>query len=298
MSRLVLLAAVAAGVGAALLLAETGRFARPRLAERLRPFHPGAGEAPRRPGGDPLREVLGPLVRAAGDRVAALSGVGEALDLRLRRTHSPLDATAFRLRQVAWCVAGLFGGVALAAAGLPAPVAAFCVVGSPVLAFLLVEQGLARRSDAWQRALARELPVVGEQLAMLLGAGWSLPAALGRLAERGRGCTAADLRTVVNRIRQGIAVGDALREWAEVAGIDPVRRLVAVLALEDRTGDLGALVSAEARQTRRDLQRATVELLERREQQVWVPVTVATLVPGVILLAVPFLAALRLFSSA
>ena len=38
--------------------------------------------------------------------------------------------------------------------------------------------------------------------------------------------------------------------------------------------------------------------LERRAQQVWVPVTVATLVPGVIFLAVPFLAALKLFSNA
>ena len=49
---------------------------------------------------------------------------------------------------------------------------------------------------------------------------------------------------------------------------------------------------------RRDLQRRTIETIERRAQQVWVPVTVATLVPGVILLAVPFLAALRLFANA
>jgi hypothetical protein len=36
--------------------------------------------------------------------------------------------------------------------------------------------------------------------------------------------------------------------------------------------------------------------MDRRGQQVWVPVTVATLVPGVILLTVPFIQALRLFS--
>jgi tight adherence protein C len=38
--------------------------------------------------------------------------------------------------------------------------------------------------------------------------------------------------------------------------------------------------------------------MERRSQQVWIPVTVATLVPGVIFLAVPFVEALRMFSEA
>lgn len=103
---------------------------------------------------------------------------------------------------------------------------------------------------------------------------------------------------VASRIRQGVDDGTALREWAEVARVDGLDRLVAILALNRETADLGRLVSAEARQSRRDLQRRTTELLERRAQQVWVPVTVATLVPGVILLAIPFLAALRLFAGA
>jgi hypothetical protein len=46
------------------------------------------------------------------------------------------------------------------------------------------------------------------------------------------------------------------------------------------------------------LHRHTIEAIERRAQQVWVPVTVATLVPGVMLLAVPFLSALHLFAKA
>jgi hypothetical protein len=35
--------------------------------------------------------------------------------------------------------------------------------------------------------------------------------------------------------------------------------------------------------------------MERRSQQVWIPVTVATLVPGVIFLSIPFIEALRQF---
>ena len=37
--------------------------------------------------------------------------------------------------------------------------------------------------------------------------------------------------------------------------------------------------------------------MERRGQQVWVPVTVATLLPGVIFLAIPFIEALKAFSA-
>jgi type II secretory pathway component PulF len=171
------------------------------------------------------------------------------------------------------------------------------VAGGPLLVFLAIEQNLARRSERWQRSLAAELPVVAEQIAMLLNAGFSLGSALARVAVNGQGCAARDLRDVVNRVRQGVSEAEALREWAEVARIDGVHRLVGVLALGSEAAELGRIVSAEARQARRDLHRRTIELIERRAQQVWIPVTVATLVPGVILLAVPFLAALRLFSN-
>ena len=69
-----------------------------------------------------------------------------------------------------------------------------------------------------------------------------------------------------------------------------------MLALNRQAGDLGRLISEEARAIRRDVQRELVERIERREQQVWIPVTVATLVPGVIFLAVPFIEAMRLFA--
>jgi hypothetical protein len=68
------------------------------------------------------------------------------------------------------------------------------------------------------------------------------------------------------------------------------------MALNVDASDLGRLVSDEARAIRRDVQRDLVQIMERRGQQVWVPVTVATLVPGVIFLAIPFVEALRLFA--
>jgi hypothetical protein len=288
-------------VGATLLLSSWSRVARPGLTERLRPYHPVGVASPRAGGAfsvGSLREVVGPLARAAGDRMASLFGVSEPLGTRLDRIHSSVGPTEFRVRQLAMSGAAMLLGAAIAAVGSAAPIAALLVLGPPLLVFLVVEQRLARASQRWQRDVANEVPVVSEQLAMLLYAGYSMCAALARVARRGSGCTAKDLARVGNRIRQGLSETEALREWAEVVRVDAVDRLVGILSLHGQSADLGRLVSAEAHQSRRDLQRRTIEIIERRAQQVWVPVTVATLVPGVILLAVPFLAALRVFANA
>lgn len=288
--------------GSALLLSQWGRLARPTLVERLRPFHPGGGAPGHRaaPGSlASLVDVLGPLVRRSGDRLAAALGAAEGAERRLRRVHSPLSAASFRLRQAAGSAAGALAGatVSLVTASPPA-LAGFLVLGAPVLVFLVFEQRLSRRSEEWQRRTAEEFPVVAEQLAMLLNAGFSVGGALNRMASRARGCVALDLDRVVNRVQQGLSESAALEEWAETVGVESVRRLVALLSVHSEAADLGRLVSAEARAARRDLHRRTVEHIERRSQQVWVPVTVATLVPGAVLLAVPFVAALRMFANA
>ena len=163
--------------------------------------------------------------------------------------------------------------------------------------FLVLEQQVASESAARQRRIFLELPVVSEQLAMLLSAGYSLGAALARVASRGQGACAEDLRVVMGRVRQGLTETEALREWAALARVDALDRLVPVLALNSEAADLGRLVSEEARSIRADVQREIVATMERRSQSVWIPVTIATLVPGVILLAIPFGQALRLFTS-
>jgi pilus assembly protein TadC len=224
-------------------------------------------------------------------------GVSEELGVRLARVHSPLDPTAFRVRQVGWSAAAV-GIAALAAStlGLPPVLSVLVLLGVPLLAFLVLEQQVASASSRWQRRIFLELPVVAEQLAMLLSAGFSLGSALNRLARRGKGVCARDLTRVQGRIHQGLSEVAALREWAELAQVDALDRLVAVVTLNTDASDLGRLVSDEAKSIRRDVQRDLVQTMERRGQQVWVPVTVATLVPGVIFLAIPFVEALRLFA--
>jgi tight adherence protein C len=300
MTRLLLLSGIALWAGATLLLSTTRWFARRPLADRLRPYTPG-GLAPAHRSGllslESFGEVVGPLSRRVGERTARLFGVSEDLAIRLARIHSPLDVTSFRVRQLGWVVAAFGGGAVLAlVAGAPAAVGVLLVLGLPLLTFLLLEQQISAQSTRWKRRLFLELPVVSEQIGLLLSAGYSLSGALDRVAARSHGACGRDLRRVTSRVRQGLSETDALREWAQLADVDAVDRLVQVLALNREASDLGRLISEEARAIRRDVQRELIERIERRGQQVWIPVTVATLVPGVIFLSVPFLDALSLFS--
>lgn len=300
MIRVAILAGLAFWVGATLILSQGRWFARRSLADRLRPYEPGGlATNPSGPGllsVESFADVIAPLARTLGERVSRLLGVNEELAVRLERVHSPLDQTGFRVRQLGWSVVGLVGGV-LAAAALrpPALMSLLFVVGGPVLAFLLVEQQLATESDRRKRRLFLELPIVAEQLGMLLSAGFSLGAALNRLAARGQGVSGQDLRRVIVRTRQGMSEVEALREWAATADLDALGRLVAVLALNREAGDLGRLIAEEARSIRREVQRELIEQIERRSQQVWIPVTVAALVPGAIFIAIPFVQALQAF---
>lgn len=300
MTRVTALGGLVLFVGLTLLFSELRWFRRTGLIERLWPY---AAARRRLADGGVLavasfRELIAPLARLAGERLARLFRFGEELGIRLERIHSPVGVTGFRVRQVGWSVAA-FGAAVLAgiAADPPVPVAVAAVAVAPVAAFGVLEQLVARKSARWQQRIFSELPVVSEQLGMLMGAGWSLGAALARIAERGNGACARDLSRVQARIQQGLSEGDALREWADLAGVAELDRLVGVLALDRETADLSRLISEEARSIRREAQRRLVESIERRNQQVWVPVTAATLVPGVLLMGVPFVDALTLFAA-
>ena len=302
MTRIAIFSGLLLWTGATLLLSQRRWFARRTLVDRLRPYEPGglatSGSGPGLLSVESFSDVIAPLARTLGERIAKMVGVNEELAVRLERMHSPLDPTDFRVRQLGWSIVGLVGGI-LAAGSIrpPALVVLLFITGGPVLAFLLVEQQLASESDRRKRRLFLELPVVSEQLGMLLSAGFSLGSALNRLASRGHGASGQDLRRVMARIRQGVGEVDALREWATVADVDALTRLVAVLSLNREAGDLGRLIAEEARSIRREVHRQLIEQIERRSQQVWIPVTVAALVPGAIFIAIPFIQALRAFGA-
>lgn len=281
--------------GLALTLHRLAWFRTRPTAERLSPYAPATMSRRRRTtlSADSLREVIGPLAIEFGNRLAGVVGVNEDLAVRLQRSGSSPDPTGFRLRQSAWAGASMLGVTSLTTlAQLPPALIVSASLAAPILAFLVLEHRVTAAAERWQHELTLELPVVAEQLGMLLSSGYSLGSAISRMGRRGRGHAAVELSRVARRIRQGVGELEALREWAEYSGVVSIERLVSVLALNWEASDLGTLISNEARSVRRDVQRAQIELIERRAQQVWIPVTVATLLPGVIFMTVPFLAAM------
>ncbi len=299
MSRLTALCVIALWVGTTLALSELPWLRRLPLTERLQPFLPGGLRS--RVGGSlfanrSFRDVLSPLATAIGARLSRGFGTGEEVALRLERVGSGLEVAEFRSRQVGRATAALGAVVGLLFLVDPSlPVAALLAVAVPLLVFLVEEQRLTAASNRHQQRVFAELPIVAEQLGMLLSSGFSLTGAIDRVARRGHGAVAADLARVIGRVGQGVAPELALREWARVAAVPEVHQLVSVLVLHQSTGDLGRLISQEARTMRRESQRRLIERIERRNEQVWIPVTVATLVPGVVFLTIPFVDALGSF---
>ena len=301
MTRLAAVSMITLWVGATLVLSELRWFRRLPLLERLRPFEPGGMRRTTTTSAFANRsfgDVLAPLAAEIGERISKGFGVSEELELRLERVHSTADANEFRTRQIGWAAAA-FGTSTLLMLAVrpPAAMTLFFLLATPLIAFLALEQQLAKASESHQRRLFLELPIITEQLGMLLSSGYSINAALSRVAERGGGACVRDISRLNARMRQGIASDHALREWARIGDVSALHQLVSVLTLHDEAGDLGHLISTEARSMRREAQRELVERIERRNQQVWIPVTIATLVPGVIFLAVPFMNALSDFGA-
>ncbi|MEM9714138.1 MAG: type II secretion system F family protein [Actinomycetota bacterium] len=293
---LLLLAVVPMWLGSALVLASVPAVRRGSLSARLLPHTPGARIAVRSGNGS-LRAVVEPIAADWAERLAGATGLGQDLRRRLALVGDDRGPSAFRVRQAGASVAAGMVAVVLAGAlGLPGAVLTTTAIVVPALTFALVDEHLSSRARQERRRRRDELPVVAEQLGMLIATGYSLPSALARLGNRGSGRVSDDLRRVVAQIGQGVDEVTALRQWAETIDLDGAHRLVSVLALHSSTTDLGRLISQEARNIRDELHRELLATLERRTQQVWIPVTVATLVPGVMFLLVPFLAAVRSFT--
>lgn len=291
MSAVVFASLLALGAGSSLLLGELSWFGRRGAVARVRPYVRNA-PATRAPA-SLVSQIVSPGVVRIGEQLSRRAGITAPLERRLELAGIDQPASAFRLRQASHAVLALLGAVAaVLLLAPPAILVAAVALGAPVLAVLLHEHRIAEGIERRRDRLRRELPVITEQLGMLLGVGYSLPSALARLADRADGVVAADLRRVGRRVRQGLSDTEALVEWAERSDLDAVRRLVALLSLHGEAGDLATLVADEARSSREEAHRELLEGIERRAQLVWIPVTVATLVPGLIFLAVPFSAAL------
>ncbi len=227
-------------------------------------------------------------------RVAALFDADAELASRLSAAGLGGTPASFRARQLGGAVGSLAAcATALSLAGASAALALGGALAAGGAAYGICEQRLSAQVAARRALITEELPIVAEHIGMLLASGMSLTGALRAASQRGKGFCAADLERVTAQVSGGSSVEMALAEWADVAGSAEIRRFVGVLTLHSDATDIAALVADEARSARLEAHRRLIERIERRNEQVWIPVTVAALVPGAVLLAIPFSDALR-----
>ena len=294
MNALTVVCLAAGWTGTMVLLDLVPWFRTQPLQRRLAPYR-ADGPAPRAPGHGPVQLLLD----HAADRLARAFGMSGSLAERLGRAGIATPPSTVRSRRFATVVVTSSLTAAAAVAAGPGWLAGCgLVVGAAAGTLVADEVWMATRARRRADQVRGELPVVAEQLGMLLSAGYSLPAAFQRLAQRGNGAVADGLAQVVRRLRQGETERDALEEWARSTGVDGAGRLVKVLTIHRQAGDLGQLISDEARSVRAEHHQALLESIARRGQLVWIPVTVATLVPGLVVLAVPFASAMTQITGA
>ncbi len=251
--------------------------------------------------GDPCAAAGVPAVITAASfvqRIASLANADAELAVRLRAAGIARSPFEFRSRQIGGAITALAAsGTALAAIGVRPLLGLAGALGVAAAVYGASEHLLGRSMASRQTQITEELPIVAEQTGMLLATGMSLTSALDAVARRGHGICAEGLERVGARVAGGAAVEVALAEWADDAGSAEIRRFVGVLTLHEDATDVAALVSDEARSARMEAHRRLIARIERRSEQVWIPVTVAALVPGCVLLAIPFSDALSRYAA-
>lgn len=226
---------------------------------------------------------------ALAQRVAMLANADSELAARLSQAGVCRSPFEFRARQVGGGAAALAAsGAALSAIGVRPLLALAAALGAAASTYGTLEHRLGKSIASRRAQIIEELPIVAEQIGMLLASGMSLTSALDAAARRGHGICAEGLERVGARVAGGTTVEVALAEWADDAGSAEIRRFVGVLTLHEDATDVAALVSDDARSSRMEAHRRLIAHIERRSEQVWIPVTVAALVPGCVLLAIPF----------
>lgn len=287
------------GIGVCLLLSLVPRWGAPTLARRIAPYIRDVTA----PGGT---DISVPVLHGGASLWVALQarftraiGGDESVARRLRRADRPVDVARFRGRQLAWAVAGLALGSALAV------VLVLVGRGSPSLGVLppLAAVGAALACDAWltQAARARvarieeELPTVLEFLALCLAAGEGILDSLRRVSAVGAGELTGELRSVVVAVGTGSTLSESLSRLSAQLDIPALSRSVdQLVAAIDRGAPLAHVLHAQALDAREDAKRGLIERAGRKEIYMLFPLVFLILPLSVLFAVFPGIFMLRL----
>jgi len=167
--------------------------------------------------------------------------------------------------------------------------------------FWLIAVGLQRltllaAAQQMRTSLRDDLPLLLSELQTSLERGNSLTTSLIGIAETTQTSWRAHLVRCAASLVRGEAVANVLTELAGLAGIPEVRRALELLALSWQHQVAQKLIAQLLAQAKLDHHNRLIAIAGKREQLIWIPVAIATLIPGVLLVIVPLVGSLRLLA--
>ncbi|MGI4894187.1 MAG: type II secretion system F family protein, partial [Janthinobacterium lividum] len=281
-----------AGIGCWLVVRGVPLRRTPSLEDRIGPYlRPARGRG--------WRALVQQALLAGGGVVGGWLGSTAVVRERLRTLDPDRDVAQHRAEQVVWGLAGAavaaLGCWGLLLRSALTPLAATGLLFAGALAGALVRDQVLLRAVRRRRAqVVEDLPAVAELLALSVGAGENVAAALERVAT-GSGPLCADLRRALGEVRTGTPLLDALTATADRLAVPAFARFVDGICVAVEAGSpLADVLRAQAGDAREGERRRLLEAGGRREVQMMVPVVFGIL-PVVVLFAVyPGLAQLQL----
>lgn len=206
-----------------------------------------------------LARVLGPIAKSLARTLSSLVDAGddEALRLRLRQAgFADTSPEQFRMRQLAWTVGGLVGGVALGLVLRSTLFTLLFAIGGAGWGALIWRGRVKRAINTRVEAMRIEIYTVAQLLAMYVRTGSGLTQAVQSVIARGHGPVVAELTEGMTWINGGMPATEAYELLAATTPEPAAARLYRALAEGGRSGgDLAATllaISDDLRSERRE----------------------------------------------
>lgn len=290
-------------VGVTLVMSLAPRWGAQSLSRRIAPYIRDVtdprGLSLSRGSGGAIGGDLSSVWAAANAKLVSVVGGSVSVERRLRQSGRPMDAAAFRGRQLAWAIVGMAGGgillIVLVLAGRSSPATWLLPTVFAAAAVVLCDVAL---TQAARRRIARveeELPTVLEFLALCLSAGEGILDSLRRVSDVGSGELTGELREVVVAVSTGSSLSDSLGRLSNRLEIPALSRTVdQLVAALDRGAPLAHVLHSQALDAREDAKRTLIERAGRKEIYMLVPLVFLILPLSVLFAVFPGIFMLRL----
>ncbi|MDA8195868.1 MAG: type II secretion system F family protein [Actinomycetota bacterium] len=199
------------------------------------------------------------------------------------------EITQIRIRASAITIAFALIDVAIAKvrSGALLPILIIEAILIPLITFANVAGKI--QGELRQRVeIESNLPLEIEKLALYLGSGLSLNSSFYRLAQTSSEQTRPVFTFIAQGLLSGISTNEVLEECYQRFPTESIRRITNLLSGGASGGDLVRVTREEAANQRSARHLGALAKMEKVTQSVWIPITIAALLPGIAIVFIPF----------